>query len=196
MADPTPKKAAVRRTTGVSRKEFDAFQKETREGIGAILEALDGLTHREPSTVTSAAPEIDIVVPSEEVRRLPVQSDTPSDLEEELEDELDEEMEGGPNGFLPPQYEAIFHRYFDPEDGFTARITFPEVDEDGREAGGITFTIFVPEKFSNVTPAHRALYKQDLRTRAVMPHNIAKGIEDWCKLVAQNLKYDKKIATK
>ena len=99
-------------------------------------------------------------------------------------------------GYLPPQYQGIFEKYFDPEDGFTARLTFPEVGENGEGSGGITFTIVVPEKFSNNSPAHKVLYKADLRTKALMPHNIAKGIDDWCKLVCTNLHYDKKLKLK
>ena len=172
MAKSTPKKAATKRAApqpGVGRSEFKAFQKETRDGIGTILDTLERIGTM-PMAASTGSPPPEVGGSTEEP--------------------------GGPNGFLPPQYETIFQRYFDPEDGFTARISFPEVGEDGRESGGITFTIFVPEKFSNVTPAHRKLYKQDLRTRAVLPHNIAKGIEDWCKLVAQNLKYDRNIRTK
>ena len=100
------------------------------------------------------------------------------------------------NGFLPPQYQKVFEKYFDEDDGFTARITFPDVDDKGNETGGITFTIFVPEKFTNTSDAYRKMYKQDLRTRALQPHNIVKGIEEWCKLVARNLRYNKQLKTK
>jgi hypothetical protein len=68
--------------------------------------------------------------------------------------------------YLPPQYKNIFEKYFDPTDGFTARLTFPEVDEKNKETGGITFTIFVPEKFSNAGSAYLKMYKVDLRSRA------------------------------
>jgi hypothetical protein len=97
---------------------------------------------------------------------------------------------------LPRQYKQIFERYFDLADGFTARLTFPEVDEKNKETGGITFTIFVPEKFSNAGPAYLKMYKVDLRSRALQPSNIAAGIDEWCKAVAKNLHYNKNIKTK
>lgn len=151
----------------VPEAEFRAFQQETRDGMSTILDAIEKLA----SPITT-----------------PEQSSPAADHESN--------DAGDPNGFLPAQYVKIFQKYFDPADGFTARITFPEVDEQGRESGGITFTIFVPQKFSNVTPAYSSLYKVDLRTRALQPHNIAKGIDDWCKLVAKNLRYDKQVQTK
>lgn len=98
--------------------------------------------------------------------------------------------------YLPPQYKQIFEKYFDPTDGFTARLTFPEVDEKNKETGGITFTIFVPEKFSNAGPAYLKMYKVDLRSRALQPSNIAAGIDEWCKAVSKNLHYNKNIKTK
>lgn len=98
--------------------------------------------------------------------------------------------------YLPPQYKNIFEKYFDPTDGFTARLTFPEVDEKNKETGGITFTILVPEKFSNAGPAYLKMYKIDLRSRALQPSNIAAGINEWCKAVAKNLHYNKNIKTK
>lgn len=163
----TTKTAAAVPDGSVPEAEFRAFQQETRDGMNTILDAIEKM---------HAPPELNAGVAGS----APEQNNDAGD----------------PNGFLPPQYEKIFQKYFDPEDGFTARVTFPEVDEDGRESGGITFTIFVPKKFSNVTPAYSSLYKVDLRTRALQPHNIAKGIDDWCKLVAKNLRYDKQVQTK
>lgn len=98
--------------------------------------------------------------------------------------------------YLPPQYKQIFEKYFDPTDGFTARLTFPEVDEKNKETGGITFTIFVPPKFSNAGEAYLKMYKVDLRSRALQPSNIAAGIDEWCKAVAKNLHYNRNIKTK
>jgi len=98
--------------------------------------------------------------------------------------------------YLPPQYKQIFEKYFDPEDGFTAKLSFPDIDEKGIESGGITFTIFVPLKLSNTDDGYRKMFKQDLRTRALQPNNIAKGIEAYCKLVAKNLHYNRSLARK
>lgn len=181
----TPKKA-VKKTAPrtapkvVAEAEFRSFQKETREGFGTILDALDKITANMGTPAasvetTEAAPDTRIEVTDEQAS----------------EAETEEAM-----SFLPLQYARVFRKYFDEDDGFTARLSFPTVDAKGSESGGITFTIVVPEKFSNVSEAHKALYKVDLRTRALQPHNIAKGIEDWCAIVAKNLKYDRNIKTK
>lgn len=189
MATPTKKaakkaakKAPVKKV--VTEAEFRGFQKETREGISTILDVLEGLKQTAPAT----APVV-VETPAEVASTVDVKVEVTD--EEAAEAESAEAM-----AFMPPNYKRVFEKYFDPEDGFTARLAFPETRENGSEDGGITFTIFVPDKFSNVTPAHKALYKVDLRTRALQPHNIAKGIEDWCARVAKNLKYNKNIKTK
>ncbi len=119
----------------------------------------------------------------------------PSDSKPKSKEIIDE---AGPDsgGYLPAQYQKLFEKYFDPADGFTARLVFPGTDDNGRENGGINFTICVPLKFSNTDDGYRKMYKVDLRTRALLPHNIAKGIEEWCERVRQNLRYDKTIKTK
>lgn len=100
------------------------------------------------------------------------------------------------NGYMPPQYQRIFDKYFDGADGFECRLVFPEVDESGRESGGIMFTIIVPMKFSNAHEAYKTFYKNDIRSRALKPDGISKGIDDWCRRVAKNLGYNKMIKTK
>lgn len=180
MAASTKKKVAPK---GVSKKEFESFQQETRDGISTILDALDKFA---PGNAT---PPVTVASPSDVAPQVSVKVEVTD--EEAAEAESAEAM-----AYLPPQYARIFQRYFDEDDGFTARLSFPTVDEKGREDGGITFTIVVPDKFSNVSEAHKSLYKVDLRTRALQPHNLAKGIEDWCAKVAKNLKYDKNIKTK
>ncbi len=102
----------------------------------------------------------------------------------------------GPNGALPPQYQRMFEKFFDPADGFEGRLNFPEIDEKGRETGGLTFTIIVPDKFSNMNDGYKKMYKHDLRTKALMPHNMAQGIQTWCEMVAKNLRYNKNLQTK
>ncbi len=154
----------------VGKAEFESFKNDTSASLTAILNAIEKKSEAKPEPTTVAATKMD--------------------------------MGGGPqalagdDGYLPPQYQKVFEKYFDTADGFTAKIVFPEVLENGSETGGITFTIVVPMKFSNTIDAYRKMYKVDLRTRALQPHNIAKGIDEWCKAVARNLKYDKKFKTK
>jgi len=95
------------------------------------------------------------------------------------------------NSFMPKNYQALMDKVFDPADGFEGRLTFPGSDEQGRETGGLTFTIVVPKKFSNVDNAYSLMYKHDLRTKALNPGAIASGITEWCERVARNLKYQK-----
>lgn len=100
------------------------------------------------------------------------------------------------NAVMPKQYQNIFEKYFDPEDGFTGRLTFPEIDEDGKEGGGLTFSIFVPDKFSNATDAWKQFYKRDIRMKALSATDLAGGIAKYCELVAKNLNYDKNLKRK
>lgn len=100
------------------------------------------------------------------------------------------------NDFLPNHYQKIIDKHFDPTDGFEGRITFPEMNPEGGEMGGITFTLVVPPKFSNMTDAHKKFYKVDLRTVALRPENIIRGIDQWCAKVSQNLRYNKLMKTK
>ena len=88
---------------------------------------------------------------------------------------------------LEPKHRAIFQKYFDPADGFGANLE----TEDG-----LLFSIIVPGKFSNATPAHRLMHKVDLRKKALKPHDITAGIEGYCKLVAKNLNYNRNLQTK
>ena len=106
------------------------------------------------------------------------------------------EAAGADVGYMPPQYTRIFEKYFDPADGFEARLVFPDIDEQGRESGGIMFTINVPMKFSNAQEAYKTFYKVDIRSRALRPDGISKGIDDWCRRVARNLGYNKMLKTK
>lgn len=87
---------------------------------------------------------------------------------------------------LTKQQRDIFEYYFDPADGFTANY----------DINLNVFTINVPMKLSNVSDAHKALYKVDLRSKKVDSNNILGSIKAWCILVAQNLKYERRIKLK
>lgn len=81
---------------------------------------------------------------------------------------------------------AIFEKYFDLEDGFKG---WYNVNEN-------IFTIEVPMKLSNMIDAQKNLYKQDLRSKKVDQNNVLGSIEAWCKLVCQNLKYNRRLRLK
>lgn len=148
------------------REDFEVFKKSVNETQNKIIDILEKMQNKE------------------EVK----QENKP-----ELKDEPIENVSGGS---LPPNYKKIFDNYFDAEDCFEAQLNFPEQSENGGESGGLTFTIKVPDKLSNMIQAQKNFYKVDLRTVVLKPNNIAKGIDDWCKKVAQNLKYNKKFKFK
>jgi len=87
---------------------------------------------------------------------------------------------------LTHQQRTIFEHYFDPTDGFKA---WYDINKN-------IFTIEVPMKLSNTTPAYQTLYKQDLRSKKVDQNNILGSIKAWCELVAQNLKYERRVRLK
>ncbi len=87
---------------------------------------------------------------------------------------------------LTGKQRELFERYFDPIDGFKAWYN----------VNSNIFTIEVPMNLSNMIDASRVLYKQDLRSKKVDQNNILGSIDQWCKLVAQNLKYNRQIRLK
>mgnify|MGYP001608388157 CR=1 FL=1 len=163
-------KLPVQHETGfVQEAEFRKFQDETKQGIDAIL----GLLEKREVGKVGIDPVMNAV------------SSVVADAQALVE------AASGDRGYMPPQYQRIFEKYFDPNDGFEARLNFPEIDDKGRETGGITFTIVVPLALSNAQDAYKQFYKADLRTRALRPDGISKGIDDWCRLVSKNLKYNR-----
>lgn len=58
------------------------------------------------------------------------------------------------------------------------------------KGGGTVFTIVVRESHSNAPKEYLARYGADRRSKEVGTEGIA-GVEEWCKLVAQNLKRNK-----
>jgi hypothetical protein len=87
---------------------------------------------------------------------------------------------------LTPKQQELFERYFDPAEGFKS---WYNVNEN-------LFTIEVPIAFTNMSEAAKVLYKQDLRTKKVDQNNVLASIDQWCKLVCQNLRYNRKIKLK
>lgn len=87
---------------------------------------------------------------------------------------------------LTEKQREIFEHYFDPTDGFEA---WYDINKN-------IFTINVPMKMSNTTPAYQSYYKQDLRSKKVDPNDILGSIKKWCELVASNLKYERRIRLK
>ncbi len=87
---------------------------------------------------------------------------------------------------IPKEHEEIFSKYFDRKDGFDAEIDILES----------TFSIIVPPKFSNASPAHAKFYQVDKRLIKMDNNNPLGTVEEYCMRVAKNLRYDRAIKTK
>jgi hypothetical protein len=85
---------------------------------------------------------------------------------------------------LIPEYQVIFDKYFDMDDGFKGMIK------------GVNFKIEVPLKLSNAQEAHKTFYKNDIRHKILDGHDMEGSIDKYCKLVAQNLNYKRNIKLK
>lgn len=85
---------------------------------------------------------------------------------------------------LIPEYQMIFDKYFDMEDGFKAMLK------------GVNFKIEVPLKLSNAQEAYKVYYKNDIRHKVLDGHDVEGSMEKYCKLVANNLNYKKNIKLK
>lgn len=146
----------------VSVKEFN----EVKDSVDAIMETQDKM--------------LDIL------NNISMDQDD-SEVKGDVEEDVSSEDDGGPVSMstLPPEYQAIFDTHFNPKDGFTGALHFPGAGE----AAAITFSISVPEIFSNASEAHRTFYKEDIRMVALHPTNISQDIEDYCKRVIKNLSY-------
>lgn len=153
----------------VGKEEFDKFKEENSQTQLAILQALENIA-KAPAPQAIAVPGRAFSVAGQPE---PTRQATVAEASAERS-----------NYTLNPAHQAIFEEYFDPEDGFEARLEYPY------------FSIIVPEKFCNATPAWKQFYKKDVRLKFLRYDNIEGGMRDWCKLVASNLKYNKSIKTK
>lgn len=152
----------------ISRKDFDDFKNETRENINKLLEFLME-NNKTATTITKK-----------------------SENEETLATYFNKETLVAYGSALPVEYLPIFEKYFDESDGFCGRWKMPKANE----SSNIMFSILIPEKFSNATSAHLNYYKIDVRSKPMNLQNIGQGIDDWCRLVAQNINYNKKYQFK
>ena len=163
---PKPKKT-------VSREEFESLKKATEESTMTILDAIKA-TQNQPQTPAQQSPVS---------RTFSVTGQQDTVIRSEAEQVNDASAESS-NYTLSPAYQKIFNEYFDPEDGFEGRLEYPY------------FTIIVPSKFSNASPAWKKYYKTDTRLKFIRHDNIEGDIRNWCKMVARNIQYDKNVKTR
>lgn len=188
------REAAILRKNGqfVSVDTFNEFKGDIQDKMDKILGILE----------KNAAPSMLIVPPAQILPPLappnPNSTGTPMPPSYNQIVSVEQSATNSPlqNATPPSSYMKIVNEFFDPSDGFNAIMNFPELNELGMETGGMTFTIEVPLKFSNASPAHLNYYKRDLRSVMLKPGAIASGIREWCSKVAKNLHYDKKVQTK
>lgn len=157
------KAQAERDAKFVSSEDFNSF----KNSIVGILENISN------TLATQATPERNVLMASAEPEKKPVFSNVPSN--EPVVHNL---------GTISPDYEAIFEKYFDKEDGFIAMLR------------GVNFKIEVPKKFSNAQEAYWSLYKHDIRHKVLDGADIEGSMEKYCKQVALNLHYNKVIKLK
>jgi hypothetical protein len=89
-------------------------------------------------------------------------------------------------GNLPLQFQAVFMKHFDPNDGFTAE--YDPIEN--------TFDIIIPPKFSNAITSNLEYYKIDRRRKKLEATNPLATIDSWCVKVVKNLRYQKNVALK
>lgn len=133
----------------------------------SILDVLQGLSDKIES---QKAPERNVMMATAPEKTAKVFEQRPS--AEPVEHNLDA---------ISPDYQAIFEKYFDPADGFKGMLR------------GVSFKIEVPMNLSNAIEAYKDFYKKDVRHKVLDGQDIEGSMEAYCKLVTQNLRYNRKI---
>lgn len=96
--------------------------------------------------------------------------------------------EAGPKELqaLPVELQSIVDIYFDESDGFKAEF----------DTMKSMFSITVPLERSNMSEASKLHEKKDVRSKKVDQNDIKGSVDNWCKLVCQNLKYNRAFKLK
>lgn len=173
----------VQKDSAVSQSDFDSFKEETTKTQNRMLDLLENLSKAPVETKTglgqNAAASRNVLMANPGANAVVGTNDV---------------YAGPTEKQMPPQYERIMWKHFDPADGFKGEMEFPS-DEDTTR-GAITFTVIVPAKFSNASEAHKKYYKEDRRLIVIRPESIVRDIDSWCSRVSKNLRYNKKMVTK
>ncbi|MFA6355388.1 MAG: hypothetical protein WCW65_03115 [Candidatus Paceibacterota bacterium] len=143
----------------VSKEDFDGF----KSSVVGILENI--------SNKLNEAPERKVMMATENKKEIVGNSGLLPSAEPVIHN-------------LIPEYQVIFDKYFDMDDGFKGMIK------------GVSFKIEVPLKLSNAQDAHKTFYKNDIRHKILDGHDMEGSIEKYCKLVAQNLNYKRNVKLK
>ena len=156
----------------VSKEEFDGLRNQISTFQESIVEVLNRLTKDKEEVQTREPREFESV-PTEDTILQDVSEDSSAPKDDEVP--------------LSPSQQAIFQRYFDPEDGFKTWLVMDDK---------IAHMIDVPRKFSKASSAHWNHYKRAIHQKVLPQGDILGGIERHCQLVAQNLNYNRQLATK
>jgi hypothetical protein len=163
MADGREKAKAEKEANFVSKNDFNDF----KSSVVGILENISNKLNDQ------AEPERKVMMVNKEQDKKVVGQNSPSN--EEVVHNL---------GAVWQEYEDIFNKYFDQEDGFKGMLK------------GVNFKISVPLKLSNAQEAHIGFYKSDIRHKVLDGHDLEGSLEKYCKLVCQNLNYKRNIKLK
>lgn len=169
----------------VTKTDFDGFKQLNDSFQNQVLSVLQDLTRQLANQAAQQTQpgqmSVRIVTPAPQAPQPPQEVPQVSVMHDDGTVPKDDEVA------LSPSQNAIFEKYFDPNDGFTSRLVMGDK---------IAHIIDVPEKLSNAGPAHWKMYKRDIRQAVLKQGDVVGGIETHCKLVAQNLNYHRNLVTK
>jgi len=144
------------------KKELDEFKTDVGGKFDNIKTLLEGIANKDNVRATTPI--------------TPENSSISREVQKVVERELP----------LTPEQQAVFEKYFDIQDGFTALYNI--------DRGGLK--IIVPLTLSDMPEASKQFYKQDVRFKILDRNNILGSMESYCKLVCQQLKYNRQIRIK
>jgi len=160
MKKPKVEKPIVDESKFVSKDDFTNFQSK-------IVDVLQNLSDK---IEAQKAPERNVLMASKPEEQKKIFAQRPSN--EPVVHNLDS---------ISPEYQAIFEKYFDVNDGFKAMLK------------GVNFQIEVPLTLSNAIEAYKDFYKKDIRHKVLDGNDIEGSMERYCKQVCQNLHYNRRV---
>jgi hypothetical protein len=163
MKEGREKAKVAKEANFVSKNDFNDF----KSSVVGILENISNKLNDQ------ATPERKVMMANPKEDKKVIGNNSPSN--EEVVHNL---------GAVGQEYEDIFNKYFDQEDGFKGMLK------------GVNFKISVPLTLSNAQEAHIKYYKTDIRHKVLDGHDLEGSMEKYCRLVCQNLNYKRNVKLK
>lgn len=92
----------------------------------------------------------------------------------------------------PAYVENVNPEWRDVAENIIGKERIKRLEVKSLRSGGTIFTVVINEKFSNAQDDYLRMYGEDKRSREIGSEGIG-GVENWCKLINQNLKRQKTI---